>query len=87
MNDAPQPRPSPAVRIDITGDVCPMTWVKTKLELEEMAAGEVLEVRLREGESHHNVVTNIRDEGHLLLADEADGGDEQIRLILIRHAG
>ena len=35
----------PARTLDITALTCPMTWVRTKLELERMAAGEALEVR------------------------------------------
>ena len=33
--------------IDITGEVCPMTFVRTKLKLERMRPGETLSVRLR----------------------------------------
>ena len=33
--------------LDITGLTCPMTWVKTKLELERLAPGDVLTVALR----------------------------------------
>lgn len=32
--------------IDIRGDVCPMTFAKTKIALEEMAVGQVLRVLL-----------------------------------------
>ena len=35
--------------LDITGLTCPMTWVKTKLELERLAPGEVLTVRCARG--------------------------------------
>jgi len=35
--------------IDITGEVCPMTFVRTKLALERMHAGEVLRVRRAPG--------------------------------------
>jgi TusA-related sulfurtransferase len=28
--------------LDITGLTCPMTWVRTKLELERLAPGEAL---------------------------------------------
>ena len=50
--------------LDITGLTCPMTWVKTKLELERMGAGEELEVRCREGEALENVPRQARDAGH-----------------------
>jgi len=33
--------------IDITDEVCPLTFVKTKLLIERMASGQTAEVRLR----------------------------------------
>jgi len=59
--------PAISASIDITRDVCPITFVKTKLELEELAPGEVLEVTIREGESLENVTRSCRSEGHEVL--------------------
>ena len=39
----------PALTFDVTQLRCPMTWVRTKLELERLAPGEALEVRCGEG--------------------------------------
>jgi tRNA 2-thiouridine synthesizing protein A len=50
--------------LDITSLRCPMTWVRTKLELERIAAGEVLEVRCPPGEALENVPRSARDAGH-----------------------
>jgi len=50
--------------LDITDVTCPMTWVKTKLELERMGAGEELAVRCREGEALENVPRSAADAGH-----------------------
>jgi TusA-related sulfurtransferase len=50
--------------LDITGVTCPMTWVRTKLELERMTPGEELEVRCREGEALENVPRSAREAGH-----------------------
>jgi TusA-related sulfurtransferase len=41
-----------------------MTWVRTKLELERMDAGEELEVRCRAGEALENVPRQAREAGH-----------------------
>lgn len=59
--------------IDITGEVCPMTFVRTKLRLERMQPGETLAVRLRGEEPLRNVPRAARDEGHTILAIETDG--------------
>ena len=37
-------------QLDITKDHCPMTFVKTKLEMEKLGEGDQLEVLLTEGE-------------------------------------
>jgi TusA-related sulfurtransferase len=55
--------------LDITGYTCPMTWVRTKLELERMAAGEALEVRCRPGEALENVPRSAREAGHDVRVD------------------
>ncbi len=50
--------------LDITGLRCPLTWVRTKLELERMAPGETLEVTCPEGEALANVPRSAADAGH-----------------------
>lgn len=61
--------------LDITDEVCPMTFVRTKLALEQMAVGQILNIRLRDGEPVHNVPRAVRDHGHevLSLAGSGDG--------------
>ena len=53
--------------IDITDLVCPITFVKTKIALEDMEDGEILEVRLNAGEPAQNVPRSLKDEGHKVL--------------------
>jgi TusA-related sulfurtransferase len=50
--------------LDITGLRCPMTWVRTKLELERMAPGEALDVQCPPGEALENVPRSAREAGH-----------------------
>ena len=56
------------LELDITAEVCPMTFVRTKLALEQMAVGQVLNIRLRDGEPRHNVPRAVRDHGHEILS-------------------
>ncbi len=65
--------PEPSRTLDITLDVCPMTFVKTKLELEEMEPGAILEVHVRDGESRLNVVRSCRQEGNVVHVEEPMG--------------
>ncbi len=60
---------NPDYQLDITRYVCPMTFVKTKLYLEEMDEGETLGLTIRLGESYNNVTRSVRDEGHQILAE------------------
>jgi tRNA 2-thiouridine synthesizing protein A len=69
--------------IDITGEVCPMTFVRTKLRLERMRPGEVLSVRLRGEEPLRNVPKAARDEGHSILGIVPAGSDH---IVTIRRA-
>ena len=74
---------TPDQTIDITGEVCPMTFVRTKLKLERMRSGEVLAVRLRGEEPLRNVPRAAREEGHAILGIEPDG---EAHLVTIRRA-
>jgi tRNA 2-thiouridine synthesizing protein A len=73
----------PDQTIDITNEVCPMTFVRTKLKLERMRPGEVLSVRLRGEEPLRNVPRAAREEGHAILAIDADGENH---IVTIRRA-
>jgi TusA-related sulfurtransferase len=54
-----------AVRVlDVTDLTCPMTWVRTKLELEKLAPGDRLDVRCAEGEALENVPRSAAEAGH-----------------------
>jgi TusA-related sulfurtransferase len=61
--------------VDITDVVCPVTFVKVKVALEELDSGRVLSIRLNDGEPVQNVPRSVKEEGHrvLKLADNGDG--------------
>lgn len=58
--------------IDITADVCPMTFVRAKLLIERMASGQTAEIRLRGAEPLANVPRAIVAQGHRVIAMEAE---------------
>ena len=62
--------------LDITDQICPMTFVRTKLLIEKMANGERATVRLQGAEPLQNVPRSVRDHGHkvisITLADDND---------------
>ena len=61
--------------IDITDVVCPVTYVKVKVELEDMEPGQVLSVRLNSGDALQNVPRSLKNDGHRVFAvtDNEDG--------------
>ena len=61
--------------VDITDKVCPLTFVKAKVAIEELEDGEILAVRMNDGEPVQNVPRSIKEEGHqiLKLDDNEDG--------------
>ncbi|WP_342381750.1 sulfurtransferase TusA family protein [Myxococcus stipitatus] len=61
----------PVATLDITREVCPMTYVRTKLRLETLEAGAVLEIILRGSEPLKNVPRSAREEGHEVVSLEA----------------
>ncbi|MCF6158398.1 MAG: sulfurtransferase TusA family protein [wastewater metagenome] len=56
--------------IDLRGVLCPMNFVKTKLKLEMMEAGKVLEVVLDDGEPMRSVPRSLKEEGHKIIKVE-----------------
>lgn len=50
--------------LDITGELCPLTWVKTKIALERLAPGDVLTVLCPAGEALENVPRSAALDGH-----------------------
>ena len=50
--------------LDLKGEVCPYTFVKSKLELETMHVGEVLRIVVDNSESASNVPRSLSLEGH-----------------------
>lgn len=60
-------------RLDLRGEVCPYNFVKTKLKLEEMEGGQILEVTIDNGEPMKNVPRSIKEEGHQILKIEKAG--------------
>ena len=61
--------------LDITTVVCPTTFVKAKVALEELDDGQILSIRMNDGEPVQNVPRSIKEEGHkiLKLIDNEDG--------------
>ena len=60
--------------VEITDKVCPLTFVKAKVAIDELDDGEILAIRMNDGEPVQNVPRSLKEEGHqiLKLADNED---------------
>lgn len=61
--------------VDITDKVCPLTFVKAKVAIDELEDGEVIAIRMNDVEPVQNVPRSIKEEGHqiLKLVNNEDG--------------
>ncbi len=70
--------------LDITADVCPMTFVRVRLALDRLASGAVLHVRLTGDEPVHNVPRTLVEQGHTVVSSVA--GADGVTTLLVRKA-
>ena len=66
--------------INLKGVPCPLNFVKTKLKLEAMDEGEILEIILDDGEPITNDTASVKEEGHTFLKVEKI--DEHWKLVV-----
>jgi TusA-related sulfurtransferase len=67
-----------ATTLDLTGVVCPLNWVKAKLALEELEAGDQLTLLLDSGEPIDSVPRSAREDGHDVTVDGT-------RVTIVKH--
>jgi tRNA 2-thiouridine synthesizing protein A len=60
--------------LDLRGEVCPYTFVKTKLRLEELDSGQDLTILLDDSAATANVSKSLKSEGHEILNLKAISG-------------
>jgi TusA-related sulfurtransferase len=70
--------------IDLSAEICPMTFVRTRLALDNLQPGQILGVWLRGEEPLRSVPATARLQGHKVLAEEA-APDGAVRVVLQRR--
>ncbi len=70
-------------KLDITDEHCPMTFVKTKLELAKLNEGDILEVLLKEGEPLDSVPKSSEEQGYEII--EISHIDKDIYKVIIKR--
>lgn len=62
---------SPKQTLDLRATKCPLNFVKTRLALEKLEAGDILEIWiLADSQSTINIPQSIRQEGHRIVQVE-----------------
>ena len=69
--------------LDLKGIVCPFNYVRTKIRLEEMEPGQLLEIIIDEGEPLENVPPSLIKDGHNI--ERTVSFDNQSYRLLIRR--
>lgn len=72
---------APDASVDITREVCPMTYVRVKLKLETLEPGQQLEVWLQGEEPARNVPRSAIDEGHRVV-EQVTTPEGRMRLLI-----
>ena len=71
--------------VDITDVVCPVTFVKAKVALEEIDNGQILEIKLNDGEPIQNVPRSLKNEKHKVLS--VDKNEDGTYTIAVEKGG
>jgi len=53
--------------VDITDVICPVTYVKATVALEDIEAGEILQIRINTGQPIENVPRSLKEDGHKIV--------------------
>lgn len=85
VSAVPDPAPLPSQSLDLRGTPCPVNYIRSKLALETVPAGQWLEVILDAGEPERLVGEGLLGEGHRVTAEPAPEGG--VRLLIRRHGG
>lgn len=68
--------------LDLRGTPCPLNFIRTKLALEKLSAGEWLQVDLDAGEPEEMVASGLREAGHRVELEAMEPG--AVRLLICR---
>lgn len=71
--------------VDITDVVCPVTFVKAKMSMEELEDGQILKIKMNEGEPILNVPRSFKEEGHKVI--EVNNNGDGTYTVLVEKGG
>lgn len=81
---SPEPSDPPDL-LDLAGEVCPYTFVRTKLRLEELPLGAELHVLVDHAPAVDSVPRSLRAEGQEVLSVTAEADGTRWRIVAIKR--
>lgn len=78
---------APRARVDLRSYACPITYVKTRIALDRLAPGDVLEVWLAAGEAAASVPRSAEEDGHRVVGVEPLFDEEPAFRVLLEKRG
>ncbi|MBD2422553.1 sulfurtransferase TusA family protein [Cyanobium sp. FACHB-13342] len=79
--------PAPPPALDLRGTPCPLNFIRTKLALEQVAPGALLQVDLDAGEPQQLVTEGLETAGHGVTWAPHPEQEGAVRLLICRHVG
>ena len=80
--------PARAEALDLAGEVCPYTFVRAKLRLEELPIGAELHILVDHAPAAENVPRSLKDEGQEVVSIVREGAADAARwrIVTIKRA-
>ncbi|AKG92629.1 putative redox protein, regulator of disulfide bond formation [Geoglobus ahangari] len=72
-------------RVDLRGEVCPFTFVRTKVAMEDMEPGEVFEIITDHEPAVRDLPRSLEAEGHEVISVE-EAGEQEWRIVVRKKA-
>ncbi|MFM7266496.1 MAG: sulfurtransferase TusA family protein [Cyanobium sp.] len=72
--------PDPIARIDLRGTPCPLNFIRTRLALEKIPVGGILQVDLDAGDPEQMVSEGVRGDGHSFESAALSEGGVRLRI-------
>ncbi len=77
----------PDAQLDLRGIACPLNFIRTKLALERLVPGQILQVDLDRGEPQQQVTQGLERAGHGVTCCDHPEQQGAVRLQVRCHGG
>ena len=78
---------NPDAQLDLRGIACPLNFIRTKLALERLVPGQILQVDLDRGEPQQQVTQGLESSGHGVICCDHPEQQGAVRLLVRCHGG